>query len=441
MNAIIGGCVVNKKSGISIVVLLVCMAAIILFGQKRLFHVDVEAENSKGQEMYLAEKSEGLENTKKPSMIDADIYTKDLELWLAEKNTTGSEDGESLSVTAIGDLEDGQADSEQQENEQPESERGEGETKSDGQATKETTRADEQSVEEITNTDGQVAEEAQKNREEEALEAVSIKNPKITVSAKAAVLMKAASKEILFSKHALDEIQPASTAKLLTAIVAVELSGKKEKFTVGSEIQLIASDSSRAYLVQGQVLSLEQILDALLLPSGNDAAYVIAANLGRKLAGDDSLKAKAAVKRFLQKMNETADEIGVVHSNFLSPDGYDANGQYTTAYDMALIASKALKYDEILGTVKKAKARHILLSGEDVTWYNSNKLIKEGSGYYYKYAIGLKTGSSGEAGRCLISAAKKDEEVYISVVMDASYDGRWQDSMDLLRYGIEQDKK
>lgn len=163
--------------------------------------------------------------------------------------------------------------------------------------------------------------------------------------------------------------------------------------------------------------------------------------MGRKLAGDDSLKAKAAVKRFLQKMNETADEIGVVHSNFLSPDGYDANGQYTTAYDMALIASKALKYDEILGTVKKAKARHILLSGEDVTWYNSNKLIKEGSGYYYKYAIGLKTGSSGEAGRCLISAAKKDEEVYISVVMDASYDGRWQDSMDLLRYGIEQDKK
>lgn len=425
VSVFIGGCVMNKKSGISIGVLLVCMAAIIWFGQKRLFRVDVEAENSKVQEMYLAEKSEGLENTKKPSMIDADIYTKDLELWQTEKYTTEKEDGESLSVAAIVTTEAGQADCDVQEKEPLETENSEEETKSGAQAVGETSKT----------------EETLKKREEEALEAINIKNPKISVSAKAAVLMKAESKEILFSKQALNEIQPASTAKLLTAIVAVELSGKKEKFTVGSEIQLIASDSSRAYLVQGEVLSLEQILDALLLPSGNDAAYVIAANLGRKLAGDNSLKAKAAVKKFLQKMNETAAEIGVVHSNFLSPDGYDVNGQYTTAYDMALIASKALKYDEILGTVKKAKARHILLSGEDVTWYNSNKLVKEGSGYYYKYAIGLKTGSSGEAGRCLISAAKKDEEVYISVVMDASYDGRWQDSIDLLGYGIEQDKK
>lgn len=385
----IGGCVMNKKSGISIGILLMCMAAIILFGQKRLFHADVEAENSKVQVTYVAENQQEFDNTNKPSMIDADIFAKDLEQFVNTEAATEN-----------------------------------------GESTEEESQSDELVQEELT------AEELKKIREEEALEAINIKNPELTVSAKAAVLMNADSKEILFSKNALDEIQPASTAKLLTAIVAVELSSKKEKFTVGSEINLIAPDSSRAYLVQGQVLSLEQILDALLLPSGNDAAYVIAANLGRKLAGDDSLKPKAAVKQFLKKMNETADEIGVVHSNFQSPDGYDAEGQYTTAYDMALIATKSLQYDEILATVKKAKTRDILLSGEDVTWYNSNKLVKEGSGYYYKYAIGLKTGSSGEAGRCLISAAKKADDVYISVVMDASYEGRWQDSIDLLSYAI-----
>lgn len=379
----------NKKSGISIGILLMCMAAIILFGQKRLFHADVEAENSKVQVTYAAEDQQEFDNTNKPSMIDADIFAKDLEQIASTEAATES-----------------------------------------GESTEEENQSDERIQEALTE------EELKKIREEEALEAISIKNPELTVSAKAAVLMNADSKEILFSKNALDEIQPASTAKLLTAIVAVELSDKKEKFTVGSEINLIAPDSSRAYLVQGQVLSLEQILDALLLPSGNDAAYVIAANLGRKLAGDDSLKPKAAVKQFLKKMNETADDIGVVHSNFQSPDGYDAEGQYTTAYDMALIATKSLQYDEILATVKKAKTRDILLSGEDVTWYNSNKLVKEGSGYYYKYAIGLKTGSSGEAGRCLISAAKKEDDVYISVVMDASYEGRWQDSIDLLSYAI-----
>lgn len=375
----------NKKSAISIGILLMCMAAIILFGQKQLLHADVDAENSKVQKTYMTENGQELEITTSPSIIDADIYAKDLEQ--IENSTDTATSNENT----------------------------EGESKSDKQT----------------------QEDAKKIREEEALEAIRIKNPEIKVSAKAAVLMNAASKEVLYSKKALDEIQPASTAKLLTAIVAIELSDKKEEFTVGPEINLIAPDSSRAYLVQGQVLSLEQILDALLLPSGNDAAYVIAANLGRKLAGDNTLKPKAAVKKFLKKMNETADEIGVVHSNFQSPDGYDAEGQYTTAYDMALIATKSLQYDEILATVKKAKTRDILLSGEDVTWYNSNKLVKEGSGYYYKYAIGLKTGSSGEAGRCLISAAKKAEDVYISVVMDASYEGRWQDSIDLLSYAIE----
>jgi len=282
----------------------------------------------------------------------------------------------------------------------------------------------------------EIKKQQKEEREQKAQKAVDIKNPSIEVSAKAALLYNKKSGKVLYSKNALEEIQPASTAKLLTAITAIELCDKDEQFNVGSEINLIASDSSRAYLVKGQILSLENILDALLLPSGNDAAYVIAANMGRKIAGDSSMKAKKAVEKFVEAMNKKAEEIGVVHSNFMSPDGYDAKGQYTTAYDMALIGAKALDYKEILETVKKPRTRDILISGEDITWSNSNRLIKQGSGYYYSYAIGLKTGTSGKAGRCLVSAAKKKNHVYVSVVMNASPEGRWQDSVDLLRYAI-----
>lgn len=290
----------------------------------------------------------------------------------------------------------------------------------------------------IEETTEEITSEEPANNYEQALEAVSIKNPKVIVTANAAVLMDATSRRVLYSKNSLEHIQPASTAKLLTAIVAVRNSDKDECYTVGSEIELIASDSSRAYLSKGQVLSMEQILDALLLPSGNDAAYVIAAHIGRKLSNDPNMKTKAAVKVFVQEMNDVAKELGVVESNFMTPDGYDEEGQYTTAYDLAIIASNSLNYKAICNSVKKEKARHILLSGQDVTWYNSNKLIKQGSGYYYKYAIGLKTGTSGDAGRCLISAAEKEKGRYVSVVMDATYEGRWQDSLDLLTYAIQQ---
>lgn len=393
----------SRKSAVSIGIVMMCMAAIILFGQKTLVSDRSDVDNIQVQGMNRNEIEEVVDNISENGriyLVDQDVFNELLngkEISKGNQTITTSEE-----VT----------------------------TKEAAVETKE-----EATIEEVSE------EELQQQREEEAVEAVNITNPAIEVSANAAVLMNASTGEILYSKNALEEIQPASTAKLLTAIVAVELSGEEQEFVVGNEITLIASDSSRAYLAKGQVLSLSQILDALLLPSGNDAAYVIAANLGRKVAGDESLKAKAAVKVFLQKMNEKAKEIGVVHSNFASPDGYDEEGQYTTAYDMALIGAEALQYEEIQDTVIKEKARDILLSGEDVTWYNSNKLIKQGSGYYYKYAIGLKTGSSGKAGRCLVSAAQNQETVFISVVMDASYEGRWQDSIDLLSYGMKQEQE
>lgn len=387
-----------RKSGVSIGIVIMCMAAIILLGRWQLSPNNSEGEDTQVQGMHLETNQQTEENQEieeSITLIDRDVFHELLNGQAVSEETYAKRTAESGEKSGV-------------------------------------------AVEEEEDS-ALTQEEILKVREEEAVQAMQISNPKMDISAKAAILMDTSNKEILYHKNALDEIQPASTAKLLTAIVAVEMSEDKDTYVVGSEIGLIAADSSRAYLCQGQELSLSQILDALLLPSGNDAAYVIAANIGRKIAGDDSLKAKAAVKLFLEAMNQKADEIGVVHSNFASPDGYDAKGQYTTAYDMALIGCEALKYEEIRETVKKEKARDILISGDDVTWYNSNKLVKQGSGYYYSYAIGLKTGSSGKAGRCLISAAKKGDTEYVSAVMDASYDGRWQDSVDLLRYAVSQE--
>ena len=386
----------NSKRGSSFGILLFCMAAIVIFGENILLDKKESGRDTVVQGMQQEDEIYAIENEKLliyDTLAMEDIFTK--EYALIQKDTCDEESLETEEVV-VSQL----------------------------------------SMKELEDMKEQERLEEQKVREEEAIEAIGRATVQMNVSANEAILMNATTKEVLYSKGGLDTIQPASTAKLLTAIVAVELSEEGEEFVVGSEIDLMAPDSSRAYLVKGQVLSLENILDALLLPSGNDAAYVIAANLGRKIAGDDSLKRKAAVEVFVDKMNEMAHEIGVVNSNFVTPDGYDADGQYTTAYDLGLVASKALEYDEILNSVKKEKARNILLSGHDVTWYNSNKLVKQGSGYYYKYAIGLKTGTSGEAGRCLISAAKNGEKLYVSVVMNASYEGRWQDSIDLLDYAI-----
>jgi D-alanyl-D-alanine carboxypeptidase (penicillin-binding protein 5/6) len=136
-------------------------------------------------------------------------------------------------------------------------------------------------------------------------------------------------------------------------------------------------------------------------------------------------------------MNEKVKELGLKDTHFKNPDGYDTEGQYTTAYDMGIISLKAIKKDIIREITEKDKARNIFLSGEDVTWKSTNKLVVNGSGVFYKYAIGLKTGSSSLAGSCLVSAAEDEDKQFISVIMNSTASGRWEDSITLLKYGME----
>lgn len=251
----------------------------------------------------------------------------------------------------------------------------------------------------------------------------------VDITAANACVVDADTGAILLDKSCWDETAPASTAKLLTALTVLEYCPPEQAFTVGSELELVAEDASRAWLNQGDTLTLRQLLVALLLPSGNDAAYTLAVNTGRMIAGDGGLTDRQSVDVFMEAANEKCRELGAIRSNFVAPDGYDAEGQYTTAYDMALIAGACLDNSIISEIVSSFRISDTWLSGREVTYYNSNKLLDPDSEFYYPEAVGMKTGYSSSAGACLISAAEIGGKTYICVVMGSTEEGRFQDSV------------
>lgn len=257
----------------------------------------------------------------------------------------------------------------------------------------------------------------------------------INIGASNVCMINATTEQEIFSINKDEKIAPASTAKMLTALTTIAYCEPGEEVTVGEEIKLIAADASRAYLREGNKLTIKQLLEGLLLPSGNDAAYVLAVYTGRKIAKNIELPVNDAVTVFVDKMNENAIVFGADNSNFLRPDGYDVTGQYTTAYDLACIALNFIKSDYsdyiLSDIVKETSVRECFSDGTDVTWRNTNELINPASKFYYKDAVGLKTGSSDEAGKCLVSAAYFNNSLYIAVVMGDTEEGRFQDSIKL----------
>ena len=252
------------------------------------------------------------------------------------------------------------------------------------------------------------------------------------IYAKNALLCSIDSATVLYEKDSREKIAPASTAKLLTALTAMDYCDLDEDVKVGQEVEMIGENASRAWLYPGYRLTVRQLLDALLLPSGNDAAYALAVYTGRSIAKDANISIDEALTVFLEAMNKKAVAIGALDSNFINPDGYDTEGQYTTAYDLTCIA-RAFYQKSILREIASTyRISDVWLSGQDVTYYNTNELINPESSYYYPNACGLKTGTSEAAGGCLISAAVIDGESYLCIVMGSTDEGRWTDSLNLL---------
>lgn len=250
---------------------------------------------------------------------------------------------------------------------------------------------------------------------------------------------------VLFESNAGNRQYPASTTKVLTALIVLEHGSLDEVVRVGDEANMPKPGSSIAGLRYGEKLSVSDLLNALLIPSGNDAAYVLAAYTGRKAKNSPNMDAQEAVAAFVELMNEKVRELGASHSHFTSPDGYHDEEQYTTAMDMALIAREALKHKEFRTIVSTETYRLPDVQAKDKdgnvkkirrVLKNTNLLLDPSSPFYLKGCIGIKTGHTSDAGYCLVSAAEQGGESVVAVVMGSTENAVWTDSSSLLKWGL-----
>lgn len=229
-------------------------------------------------------------------------------------------------------------------------------------------------------------------------------------------------KSIIYNDNIDLKVAPASLTKLMTASVALKYVNKDKVFTVGSEQWLVQPYSSLCYLQIGNMLTLEDLITGMLMASGNDAAYTIAVSVARELKPDIYMTDDEAVKYFCELMNNFAYNLGMTQSNFVNPDGWDNDEQYTTVADLIKISEYALYVPEIREITSTFQKNVTIYSGENFTWTNSNRLLDPYSDYYCENAVGMKTGTTANAGNNLIAVFQKNERNYISIVTGCQSD-------------------
>lgn len=237
-----------------------------------------------------------------------------------------------------------------------------------------------------------------------------------TVSAKSAALLEVESGDVIFQKDAETPLPMASTTKIMTALVALEMADPDTVITVPAAA--VGTEGSSVYLIEGERLTLEELLYALMLESANDAAVAIAVGLA------------GSIEDFAIRMNDKAKALGLTNTHFENPHGLDSEGHRTTALELALIARHALENDVFRRIVSTHKTT-IPHAGTDGVrlLVNHNKMLR-----IYDGCIGVKTGFTSNSGRCLVSAAERDGVTVIAVTLSAPSD--WDDHKKLLDYGF-----
>ncbi len=235
-----------------------------------------------------------------------------------------------------------------------------------------------------------------------------------SVSARSAVVMIAATGEVLYEKNAYEQRGIASTTKILTCITALE-NASLNKVAVATKEAVYVEGTSMG-LKPGYKVDLLTLIKGMLLESGNDAANVTA----QLISGSK--------EKFAVLMNETSKKIGMHNSSFKNPSGLTEDGHYSCAYDMALLGSYAIKNTVFSGICSSKKCTVKFLSPEtEVTFYNHNKLLSR-----YEGAFGIKTGFTKASGRCLVSAVRRNGITLVCVTLNA-YDD-WNDHIKLYDY-------
>ena len=168
-----------------------------------------------------------------------------------------------------------------------------------------------------------------------------------------------------------------------------------------------------------------------MLPSGNDASYILACEVGRVMKNDPQLSASSAVSVFMTEMNRQAAAVGMTGTNFVNPDGIHDSRHYTTFGDLVILGKLAMANPTIMRSAQTPR-EEVTLHGQTIQWKNTNKLIDPTNSYYCPYAIGLKTGQTPSAGSCLLSAFRmNDTELLIGVFGCPKEDDRFDDTLQL----------
>ncbi len=240
----------------------------------------------------------------------------------------------------------------------------------------------------------------------------------ITVSAKACILIEAATGRILFEKNAWEKLPMASTTKIMTTLLTIESGDLDTEFMVNN--QAIHVEGSSMGLQENDLVTKRALCYGMLLPSGNDAANASAV----AVAG--------SIPAFAELMNQRAAEIGMTRTCFVTPSGLEGTGHGSSAYDMALLTREALNNPVFREICCQASAKVKFGNPPyERTLYNSNKLLR-----MYDGVIGVKTGFTDEAGRCLVSACQRGGVTLICVTLNDRDD--WNDHMHLYDSGFAQ---
>lgn len=253
------------------------------------------------------------------------------------------------------------------------------------------------------------------------------------------------------------QVYPASITKLFTAYIALQYLEPDTLVTVGSEITMIDPDSTTAGLEQGDVVTARLLVGGMLLPSGNDAAYALAAAAGRVINGNPNCSAVIAVNAFVEEMNKQAASLGMTGTHFRNPDGIHQDDHYFSLADMAKLGQLSLENPIVMEYAGTA-IETVAIGDRTEVWKNTNALVRDDIPYmsdeelaqipnidplvyrelYCEYAVGLKTGRTTPAGNCLLTAFQvQGRTLIIGVFGSPEGEARFTDTLHLLNQALE----
>lgn len=255
----------------------------------------------------------------------------------------------------------------------------------------------------------------------------------IAITSEAGLLVEYSTGKVLYEKNSNKVMYPASTTKILTAIVVLENCNLSDIATVSeSALSNIPSGYVTCNLQVGEEISINDLLHALLIPSANDAAFVLAEHVGGSIEG------------FSDMMNKKAKEIGCTNTHFVNPNGIHDDNHYTTAYDLYLMGKYAMQNEVFKSIVSKTEytlpATNKYPNNDRILHTSNSLLDKSNKNYYYEPTIGIKTGHTTQAGNCLVAESSKNNMNFISVILNGNstsngLDSRFVDTKNLFEYG------